>query len=291
MTRTRCTLPMTRGLNSWRAGRDCAPARPSCIGALLLCAVASACSLTDVRSLVFACTDGSQCVPGFSCINGRCQVLASDSGVAGGDSGMNADGGANEIDGGLATDAGCNSATCSGCCDSSGTCQSGLSYDACGFNGQACWHCPTSTDTCVGAGACTCGTIGACVGDSICMSGTCLCSPTCSGCCDTLGCEPGYGYFSSNSACGAGGIACTTCDAGLQCNCGVCSSVGCSGCCTANAGCVGGTSALACGEGGSACVSCSTGEVCQNGRCCLPSGAACDAGSACCRGSCRGTCQ
>lgn len=39
----------------------------------------------------------------------------------------------------------CNSATCGGCCDSLGKCQSGTTTDACGTNGLTCGRCGTGT--------------------------------------------------------------------------------------------------------------------------------------------------
>ena len=39
----------------------------------------------------------------------------------------------------------CTPATCGGCCDSSGKCQSGATPDFCGSNGVACAHCGTGT--------------------------------------------------------------------------------------------------------------------------------------------------
>ncbi len=39
----------------------------------------------------------------------------------------------------------CTSATCGGCCDATGKCQSGASVDACGVNGETCGRCGSGT--------------------------------------------------------------------------------------------------------------------------------------------------
>ncbi|MGV3621754.1 MAG: hypothetical protein ACO1OB_13095, partial [Archangium sp.] len=40
----------------------------------------------------------------------------------------------------------CSSATCGGCCDATGKCQSGTSIDACGINGETCGRCGANTN-------------------------------------------------------------------------------------------------------------------------------------------------
>jgi hypothetical protein len=137
--------------------------------------------------------------------------------------------------------------TCTGCTDSTGTCQPGTSTTACGTGGAACV---------------------ACAAGDTCTNGTCQ-GATCTGCLDSTGtCQPG----TSTSACGTGGNACVACGAGQTCNNGVCtggttcSPSNCTGCCQGNT-CVGGTATNACGAGGNACVSCPAGDTCTNGTC------------------------
>lgn len=52
----------------------------------------------------------------------------------------------------------CSAATCGGCCDQTGKCQSGATADACGLNGASCGRCGMGT-TCM-AGECRAGTGG-----------------------------------------------------------------------------------------------------------------------------------
>lgn len=49
----------------------------------------------------------------------------------------------------------CTAATCGGCCDATGKCQSGASIDACGINGETCGRCGANT-TCM-RGTCEAG--------------------------------------------------------------------------------------------------------------------------------------
>lgn len=49
----------------------------------------------------------------------------------------------------------CSSATCGGCCDAMGKCQSGATIDACGINGESCGRCGANT-TCA-RGSCEAG--------------------------------------------------------------------------------------------------------------------------------------
>ena len=127
---------------------------------------------------------------------------------------------------------------CAGCCNS-GQCL-GPSVAACGVGGVGCFPCdPVLADNCSASGRCACGTGPQCqriLGADQCVAGKCVCGresglacppglactngvcqctkQSCPGCCDGANrCQIG----NTPSACGAGGGACSVCDAGLSC--------------------------------------------------------------------------
>jgi len=95
----------------------------------------------------------------------------------------------------------CGPSNCTGCCDSTGTCQPGSAPGACGTAGATCTNCPTG-DTCA---------------SGVCKPPTSACSPACLAyqCCDSSGvCQN-----SVNTTCGGGSAACVDCTANGQ-DCG-----------------------------------------------------------------------
>ncbi len=77
----------------------------------------------------------------------------------------------------------CNSASCAGCCDSTGTCMVGVEVDMCGFNGSQCVECAVGVEDCYG-GWCRqinemeCGANGNCAEGQICYDAKCI-DPEC----------------------------------------------------------------------------------------------------------------
>jgi uncharacterized protein (TIGR03382 family) len=130
---------------------------------------------------------------------------------------------------------------CSGCCDGTGTCQSGDAGTACG----------------VGGGSCT-----TCDAGDLCVAGDCVpagCGQ-CSGCCDPLnGCQSGM----LNQECGSGGGLCAICAASAPCDNGLCQG-NCDpgscpdGCCDTSGVCQP-RAAQTCGIHADKCVSCGNG--------------------------------
>jgi hypothetical protein len=197
-------------------------------------------------------------------------------------------------------------ATCLGCCNESGLCESGLLPAACGANGQACLACaagvectqgtcavlndgpyPCGSKTCGGKqdnlcinGQCTCGGFSPCPDGTACMGESCVCDgTTCDGCCVGGTCI--HNADQTPSACGAGGASCFDCaDAGAD----GCSSQGlCT--CSDQPACDPGR---ACINGQCDCdpVTCADG-CCQNRQCVHPDAqgtSACGSGGAVCGG-------
>lgn len=126
----------------------------------------------------------------------------------------------------------CGVATCSGCCDSNGTCQPGFHLSACGANGNSCIMCTTtqlcSAGFCTGAGGGGGGTGGTGGGGGGAGGGGgtggggggSSCGPSnCSGCCDSFGvCRTG----TQSSTCGKAGGACVVCETNQTCSAGTC---------------------------------------------------------------------
>ncbi len=99
----------------------------------------------------------------------------------------------------LSNDAGptCNAQTCPfGCCDATGTCQSGFNANTqCGGGGSLCLDCTKFGATCIGQ---TCYS----------PDGSSPCSQSCAGCCDSTGnCQGGF----LDTQCGENGGACQNC--------------------------------------------------------------------------------
>lgn len=143
-------------------------------------------------------------------------------------------------------------ATCAGCCEGE-VCKDGTDGAACGSGGSECI---------------------ACEGAFVCQSGACIddtiqdCASQCDGCCAENSCLPG----TQDYACGTGGQACLECDAGFDCNAGVCEpgvmdcAADCDGCCSGDL-CMPGTKDYACGMGGEDCFACGANEACASGMC------------------------
>ncbi len=125
------------------------------------------------------------------------------------------------------------------------------------------------------------------------------CSVTnCAGCCAEGVCLSG----TSNTNCGGGGNACTTCTGTSYCLNGACrspaacDSTNCAGCCEGDL-CLPGTSSSKCGKSGAACAACSAPNVCSQNVCQHPNtvdaGTPVDAGTnpACNASNCSGCCS
>ena len=149
----------------------------------------------------------------------------------------------------------CNAQTCpSGCCDSSGLCQQGLTGVVCGGSGTNCQNCLAIRETCA---------------NQQCIAGpdsgpSCNADSCKTGCCDALGnCLGGL----DAAHCGTGGRRCVDCTTtGNRCASGVCTtpdggarcSQVCTGCCDASGVCQPGFTDTQCGDVGSACLDCTS---------------------------------
>lgn len=152
----------------------------------------------------------------------------------------------------------CGPASCGGCCDANGNCQSGTSDASCGAGGAKCQSCSASGKSCTQPGS-YCSTVPPC------SSQTCP-----NGCCDAQGiCQLGR----ADAVCGAKGQACLDCTATGKacapqgyCYAGKhCGADNCAGCCTTTGDCQAGTDAQACGEWGALCDDCGAkGQSCQS---------------------------
>jgi hypothetical protein len=198
------------------------------------------------------CSDCTQ--SGTLCEDQQCTTVVGDSGV-------------------------CNVQTCpTGCCDSAGACQQGLTNLACGTSGTNCQNCLSVP--------------------AVCSNQQCVPSPdaglacnpgNCGGCCDSLGnCLGGF----EGTQCGTGGRLCIDCmTTGTQCEFGLCTesdgsticAQSCDGCCDAAGNCQVGFAATQCGELGGACQDCtslsppSTCDVVVSPRACTSKQAQCPA--------------
>ncbi len=159
----------------------------------------------------------------------------------------------------------CNAQSCpSGCCDTSGNCESGTSPTACGTDAALCQNCLQIGATCQSQ---ECAPV-----PPPCSFQTCP-----NGCCDANGfCEPGQ----STPACGDFGQTCQNCAlfgeacSGQSCNffidastCGPTTCPG--GCCDSSGVCQSGSQNNACGIGGNACTNCTQlAEVCDASQAC-----------------------
>lgn len=128
----------------------------------------------------------------------------------------------------------CTSTTCTGCCDSTGECRSGLDNSACGARGASCTQC---------------GLV------STCLSGVCSLNNT------------GAGTAGGSSATGGGAAGGATAGGSAGGAVGQCNSNNCAGCCTDTAQCVAGFSPQACGTNGASCLVCGANQTCASGRC------------------------
>ncbi|MGD0676447.1 MAG: hypothetical protein ABSC94_13590 [Polyangiaceae bacterium] len=148
----------------------------------------------------------------------------------------------------------CNFETCpSGCCDSSGLCEQGLTGTSCGGSGTTCQNCLAVGEICSNQ---QCALTALPDGGRICNS------ENCNGCCDALGnCDDG----NSDTACGGNGQRCLDCTTnGGQCFGDACQapdggticSQTCAGCCDANGNCQAGFADTQCGANGEVCENC-----------------------------------
>ncbi|HEX4622485.1 MAG TPA: hypothetical protein VH208_13055 [Myxococcaceae bacterium] len=157
----------------------------------------------------------------------------------------------------------CDSSSCTGCCDSSGSCKSGTADSACGKNGAACAACSSS---------------------QTCTASACTASATDAGLGVDAYCNPGAGL-----QCGSP-LSCFNLGGGDG---GVCSEV-CTGTCPAGSSCVSLGPVTACVVTCSSPASCGTGETCATlpggTNACIPDCRAfpdlCGAGTACTLGIC-----
>ncbi len=191
----------------------------------------------------------------------------------------------------MCTPSPCTPQTCpTGCCDSTGSCQSGEANAVCGTGGSACADC-TST-------AGTCSTSQECLSPGQ-DGGACNCPL---GCCDAHNqCHPG----ASNTQCGTNGTSCLDCTASAtQCSYGqceqpldaaVCNEQTCpTGCCDGYGLCQQGITNTTCGNFGTACQDCfSYGFLCSNQQCATPDGGRACGEYSCMMGCCDalGNCQ
>jgi hypothetical protein len=178
----------------------------------------------------------------------------------------------------------CGPWNCSGCCDSTGTCQIGVFDNQCGSGGSSCFSCQQFGEKCLG---------------QQCASATCDAQTCPSGCCDAQGvCEPGFSDF----ACGGFANFCQNCGQfgesciNQQCQVegGSCNPQNCPfGCCDQFGTCQSGTLPFACGNFGGFCQNClQFGEQCNGQQCFfVPDTGPCNQFN--CNGCCDqfGTCQ
>jgi hypothetical protein len=137
-------------------------------------------------------------------------------------------------------------ASCLGCSNDSGLCESGMRDSACGAGGAACIACDegihclegfcpvhldggrslcggvtcdiTTADLCLGT-TCSCGGGPPCTPGAVCDRGACRCDgTTCDGCCTGPACTPLHSQ--ALAACGRGGAACQSCLNTTVDNCG-----------------------------------------------------------------------
>jgi len=173
----------------------------------------------------------------------------------------------------------CNEQSCpSGCCDSAGVCQQGVTSLNCGGFGTNCQNC-LQTNTVCSTQQCTTPP----------DAGT-VCNPAnCNGCCDPQGnCLGGY----DEAQCGFGGRRCLDCSTlGAQCEFGSCTtpdgstpcSQSCAGCCDVGGNCQNGYANTQCGELGNRCQDCtsltpaSTCDVVVSPRTCVSQQTQCPA--------------
>ncbi len=250
------------------------------------------------------CDSVTECGSGWVCRSGVCFPPdgggVGTGGGAGVGGGIGAGGGAGGSGGGGGT-------ACSGCRDAAGACQSGVTSQRCGINGNVCRACspnqvcamgqcvttgcsPASCPTgCCRNGVCVpppqqstaaCGQQGAtcqACGDGFgCVMGKCVTKPcnimSCGGCCANGVCIPPGSQSAAN--CGVSGAQCKSCPAGQACQNGACATAPCGpatcgGCCVGNV-CNAGTLPNACGKSGSVCTQCPAGQACTNGACGAP---------------------
>ncbi len=200
---------------------------------------------------------------------------------------------------------GTNGAACSQCggslmcamgvCTSGGTCDATSCPNGCCAGGVCVPFAQQNTNSCGNAGA-ACGT---CASNQTCQLGACAAqacnNANCpSGCCSNGLCVPFVQQ--SNSQCGSGGLACSSCTGSSSCTSGVCVAppdAGPAGCDYTNcAGCCVGNTCMAvsaetnsqCGNNGVACGACQNASVCSNGVC--VGGTTCNATN--CNGCCNG---
>jgi hypothetical protein len=102
----------------------------------------------------------------------------------------------------------CGPATCSGCCESDGTCVSPPNADACGTGGEACVKCPGPMPICNKPAPGCIQQVAHCT------------TQNCAGCCIIPGGPPLWEFCSTGlhaSACGYGGQECMACEGMAAC--------------------------------------------------------------------------
>lgn len=148
----------------------------------------------------------------------------------------------------------CNAESCpSGCCDTAGACQQGVTSLACGGFGTNCQNCLQTNALCSNQ---------QCVAP---LDGGTGCGiANCTGCCDPLGDCLGGG---DDKQCGVGGRLCIDCTTFAdQCQVGACTATDgaalcsqtCQGCCDVGGNCHDGFASTQCGQFGSACQDCTS---------------------------------
>ena len=145
----------------------------------------------------------------------------------------------------------CGPNDCLGCCAGS-ACVPGQTNTQCGSGGLSCTDCTTTGELCNPS-------------NGQCQKNPPVCGPmNCTGCCAGDTCITS----TSDTQCGAGGLACTDCaTSGETCSGGTCvsacNSVTCPGCCETGV-CTAGFVDSACGSGGAICTDCTaSAETCD----------------------------
>jgi hypothetical protein len=174
----------------------------------------------------------------------------------------------------------CNATTCpTGCCDATGTCQTGASNTQCGSSGEAC-------QSCTAEGFQLCDPVRHACGNPVASCTSTNCS---TGCCDGNVCFAG----SDPNECGGLGGSCGHCASfgevciDQRCYPTGCGPQNCSGCCFGDQ-CLSGTDPTACGIGGQVCGNCAA----QGTNCVAQgSGGVCEGQPTCGPQNCTGCCE
>lgn len=219
-------------------GTDAGPPDPTCPGCLDGTTCVPGDQVDACGSGGLACTgcdDGNPCTSDV-CVAGACENRPDD--VA-------------TCDGGSCHDGAC----CTGCWDGA-ACQAGDALAACGAAGGACATCSDDGDPCTEA-VCDAGACASAPTSAICSGGVCVGGSCCTGCVDGASCLAG----DSDTACGAGGAMCESCDDANDCTIERCGPSGCLGGRVADGTACGGGRC----HGGVCCTGCWTGSTCMTG--------------------------